>query len=147
MAKKEESSKKQNHSKDEKIHAQKHEAPKIHAEKVRGAGKESAHGSGMWNADEKELGKVKGPDMGDFDEKGMGSKGRGMGNADHPGMEDAGETSLGNTDGTGVGNFDGIDIRNFDPLASGNLGKKAAGKGCLSTIIGVITVLALIMIF
>jgi len=31
MAKKEESSKKRDHSKDEKIHAQKHEAPKIHA--------------------------------------------------------------------------------------------------------------------
>ena len=59
MAKKEESSKKQDHAKDEKIHAQKHDEPKIQAEKTRETGKESTQGSGMWNADEKELGKVK----------------------------------------------------------------------------------------
>lgn len=146
MAKKEESSKKQDHAKDEKTHAQKHEEPKIHAENVREAGKGSAQGSGMWNADEKEFGKAKGPDMGELDEKGMGgARGRGMGTANQPGMEDAGETSLGNTDGTGVGNFDGIDIGNFDPSSS--IGKKAAGKGCLSTILGIIVVLALVMIF
>ena len=146
MAKKEESSKKQDNAKDEKIHVQKHEEPKIHAEKNRGAGKESTQGTGMWNADEKELGKVKGPGMGGFDEKGMaGTRGRAMGNDSQPGMENTGETNLGNTDGTGVGNFDGIDISNFDPSSS--LGKKVSGKGCLSTIIGVITVLALIIIF
>ena len=155
MAKKEESSKKQDHAKEEKIHGPKHEEPKIHAEKTRGAGKESAQGSGMWNADEKELGKVKGPGMGDFDEKGMGARGRGMGNLNQPGMGDAtqpgignaGNTGLGNTEETGAGNVGGIDIGNYDPLASGNLGKKVAGKGCLPSILGIITLLALIMIF
>ena len=146
MAKKEEGSKKQDHAKGEKTHVQKQDEPKFQAEKVRGAGNESAQGSGMWNADEKELGKVKGSGTGDFDEKGMGvGRGKSIGNTNSPGLEDAGETSLGNTDGTGVGNFDGIDISNFDP--STNLGKKVAGKGCLPAILGIIVVLSLTMIF
>ncbi len=146
MAKKEERSKKQDLAKDEKIHTQKHDEPKLQTEKNREAGKESTQGTGMWNADEKDLGKVKGKDTGDYNEKSMGAaRGRGMENANQPGLEDAGETNLGNTDGTGVGNFDGIDISNFDP--SSGLGKKVAGKGCLSTIVGIIVVLALIMIF
>ncbi len=146
MAKKEESSKKQDHAKGEKIHAPKHVEPAFQAEKARESGKGSAQGSGKWNADEKELGKVKGPDLGEFDEKGMGvGRGRSLGNTNQPGMGDAGETNLGNTDGTGVGNFDGIDIGNFDPSSS--LGKKVTGKGCLPAIIGIIFVLTLIMIF
>jgi hypothetical protein len=148
MAKKEENSKKQTHAKEDKIHGQKHEEPKLHGDKARGTGKEIAQGTGMWNADEKEIGKVKGPGKGDFDEKGFGGdRGRGMENLNDQNMAPSNEPDLETTGGTGVGDLGGIDISNYDPLASGNLGKKVAGKGCLPSIIGIIMVLALVIIF
>jgi hypothetical protein len=70
------------------------------------------------------------------------SNGKGMKN--EGGFENKNKLDDGINVPTGLGNTDGFGFSN--PDVSGQLGKTAAGKGCLSAVIGAILVIALLII-
>lgn len=74
-------------------------------------------------------------------ENGIGN-GKGMKN--EKGFEHENKVDNGINVPTGIGNPDGFGFSN--PDVSGQLGKTAAGKGCLSTVIGTILIIALLTI-
>lgn len=140
MPKKEDNSNNRSGDKGEKIHSQKHEDAGLESGgKSRGVDKGNENARGFGNA--KEVG------QGNANERGFGNaKEVGQEISDERGFEKNKETGQGSTDGTGLGNFDGSgSLGNFD--GSANLGKPTLAKGCLSSIIGVMIIIAAMIIF
>jgi hypothetical protein len=123
MVKEKKTSKHRESGKEEKKHFQKQAEAKLKASsKEREAGKGNTYGSDFGNL--KEAGKSKAGE-------------RGVGNDN--------KAEEGNSSTPDLGNFGGTGMRN--PDLSGSLGKVAIGKGCLSSIIGLVIVVGLILIF
>ena len=121
MAKKDEKSRKHETGKEE-THSRKHDELKAQDRSKEG-------GQGKMKSYETDL------------ENGNGN-GKGMKN--ERGFENENKQDNGINVPTGLGNTDGFGFSN--PDVSGQLGKTAAGKGCLSTVIGAILIIALLII-
>jgi hypothetical protein len=120
MAKKTEKSRKHETGKDEK-HSKKHDELKaLDNRKVGGQDKTKPYETDLENF-----------------------PGAGKGNKNEKGFENENKVNNGINVPTGTGNTDGFGFSN--PDLSAQLGKGAAGKGCLSTVIGAILIIALLL--
>ncbi len=139
MAKKEDKSRKHETGKEE-THSRKHDELKAQdRSKAGGQGKMKPYETDLENVSGDGKGKMKpyGTDLENFN-------GVGKGNKFEKGFENENKLDDGIKVPIGIGNPDGFGFSN--PDLSAELGKKAAGKGCLTTVIGTILLIALLII-